>query len=442
MFVSVRLPDQSYSRYVYESVTIEPSFQSGSVGDFGCGLPGHYVHCVRRYSGWVAGRRFTLSGSFFSQQNSITHVCAHAALRWLLNNLPERAEKIVSYEDINKVLQIDHDSCKVGRYGRDIRAVGLPMDQLLKVIEEFGYKHLDIDLEDPVGQALPYWRFVYSVIESGYPVLIFFRTEHARHVICAIGHTFNSDIWDAEAKLAYSGAPRAEYLSTACWIDHFIIHDDNYGMYFCMPAKALSPQTTENDLFRVTGAVGIVPEKIDLGPLEAEFLASLILQAIHEAPFEECYWLGTLRREERAFVKWAVLRTLLTSKAAYQQHLLDIEDVEGNSLTKSELQAIIHDEVPEHFWMTEITLTDIYTANKRKLGEILLRPSDPLITREDDINTFTKKLFSSCLAIRLPGSIIIPKADKNQILLHIHETSLNGHVVLLRMGRPTPLFEW
>ena len=443
VLVSLKLPDHTQRRYIYESIIAEPSFFVDRVSQRECGLPNHYIHCVRRYSGWLAGQHFRLSGSFFSQQNGLTHVCAHSALRWLFNNLPERAEEIVSYEDINQNLGIDHVSDKVGQYGSEAPAIGLSMDRLLNVIEQHGYKHFDVDFENPVGRPQPYWRFIYSIIESGYPVLVCFTAHNARHVICAIGHTLNSDIWDAEAKLAYSGAPQAGYLSTASWVDHFVIHDDNYGMYFSMPCKALSQTTSQYGPFQITEALGIVPADIELGPLEAEQIASFSLRSfLLNAPLQECYWLNALREEEASFGKWVVLRTLLVRKAVYQEHLRSMEDVHGNVLKKDEVTTIIHKELPEHFWLTEITLVDLYTANKRKLGEILFKTSDLGISSEDDKETYMKKVFSSCIAIRLPRNIIIPKVTQKDIQAQVYTTDLNGHVPLVRTCGTAPVVEW
>jgi len=442
VFISMKLPNGAYRRYVYESVISEPAFHTDSTAPFGNALPAHYTHCIRRYSAWVAGHRFTVSGSFFSQQNGLTHVCGQAALRWLLNNLPERAEEIVSYEGINQDLGIDHKMRRVGQYGEETEVKGLDFVDFLKVVGAHEYKYILARYQDPAGTPQPYWRFIYSIIESGYPVLVFFTASNVTHVICAIGHTLNSDMWDSEAKLAYSGAPRAKYLSSDSWVDHFIIHDDNYGMYFSMPIKALSPAAKQIEPFQVTGALGIVPAKIDLGPLEAELFASIVLKPVYQGPLEDCYWLQALRQEEAAFGKWVVLRTLLASKAAYQEHLRNMEDVEGNALTKREIKKIIHEKIPEHFWLTEITLTDIYTANKRKLGEILFDLSEPGTTSADDAVSFTRKVFEACIAVRLPGNIIIPKVGPKQISLTLYATNLVGHVPLLRTRCPAPSFEW
>jgi hypothetical protein len=213
-------------------------------------------------------------------------------------------------------------------------------------------------------------------------------------------------------------------------------------MYFSMAAKALSPTTRQGGPFQVTEALGIVPADIELGPLEAEFLASIALRFLYKAPLKDCYWLNAIRQEEATFGKWIVLRTLFTSKSLYKQHLSNIEDVEGNILKKSEIDTIMNKDVPEHFWITEITLTDLYTANKHKLGEILFKLSDPKIVQGDSPFTFTRKLFETCIAVRLPGNILIPKVGKKQISLIARETDLIGHVQLLRTRCPKPPFEW
>jgi len=216
-------------------------------------------------------------------------------------------------------------------------------------------------------------------------------------------------------------------------------------MYFCLPAKALSPSTQDGGAFQVTGALGIVPTDVQLGPLEAEYLASVCLHLIltmQKLPLEECYWLETMRAEEAASGKWLVFRTLFTSKSAYERHLWSLEDPDGNILKKSEIAAIVNSQTPEHFWITEITLADIYTANKRKLGELLFRLSDPEVKAGDSAAVYTRRLLAACIAVRLPGNIIVPTVDQTQALLTRYTTDLIGHVPLLRTQRPIPRLEW
>jgi len=448
VLLDLGLPDGTHTTYVYESIVAQPAFKKGTEQICGEALPNHYIHCVRLYSCWVAENRFTIYGSFFSQQNGLTHVCAHAALRWLLNNLPERAEAILSYEDINRNLGIDHTSRKVGQYADDVSAAGLSIQDLIRVIKAYNYRYILADFEAAGGRRQPYWRFVYSMLESGYPVLIFFTAENARHVICAIGHSLNSDIWDAEAHLAYAGAPPSQYLSTSSWVDHFVIHDDNYGMYFCMPIKALSPPTTSGGPFEVTGALGIVPTEVGLDPLPAEFYASFILGIIlqeDDLP-NPCYWLGRLKREFFYQGRYVVLRTLLVSRAGYEKHVGEMEDAAGNFLLRYE-KALLFQQLRNnnHFWMTEVSLTDLYTANKHKLGEVLFAPTKPEIKRGElsPPEFYSRVAFKHCMAMRLPGNIICPElTHEGNLEASFGKTEVTEHVPLLRTCAREPKLEW
>jgi len=375
----------------------------------------------------VSTFQFVVSGSFFSQQNGITNVCAHAALRWLLNNLPERAESIITYEDINEMLGIDHITKKADN--------GLSIENLIDVITKHDYSHLLAKFEE--SSPTPYWKFTYSIIESGYPVLIIFETTKSRHVICAIGHTFNSDIWDAEAKLVYSGAPDAKYISSASWADHFVIHDDNYGMYFCLPTKALLADSDRGTAFKVIGALGIVPTDIELAPLEVELYASVILGMFLEACSNDLYWIRALKAEKGMPNKWVIFRTFLASKTDYEKHLENIEDNDSSFLKEGE-RRILLSKLPSHFWVIEFSLTDLYTSNKHKLGEILYNTKTPAAIIQPE--TETGRAFSGCLAARLPGTIIIP--EEGEISIMVYDTKLSGHVDLMRTCNKSPCIEW
>lgn len=73
--------------YIYEAVIRPPSiFIQGKWMD----ISNYYVHCAKDFNTIIgtesANRTFKFPGTFFCQQNGMTHVCAHAALRIALNN--------------------------------------------------------------------------------------------------------------------------------------------------------------------------------------------------------------------------------------------------------------------------------------------------------------------------------------------------------------------
>ena len=61
------------------------------------------------------------------------------------------------------------------------------------------------------------------------------------HVVVVYGYTRNSDEWHPQAIPAYAqvGAPAAGHCPSSAWVDHFIIHDDNYGPYLALSSQAL-----------------------------------------------------------------------------------------------------------------------------------------------------------------------------------------------------------
>ena len=226
-----------------------------------------------------------------------------------------------------------------------------------------------------------------------------------------------------------------------------MVHDDNYGMYFCMPTKALALPTINGGGFKVTDALGVVPREIEVGPLDAELYASTVLRMLLEADvLASSYWVDALCQDQAAPSKWVVLRTLFTSRTNYEEHLRNMEDGEGNRLTQDDLDIIVTARLPQYFWVTEVTLTDIYTANKHKLGEVIFQSADMGISAQDqedqNLEEYNRMVWRGCKAIRLPGHILIPEVTGESIAVEVYHTHLEGHVPLLRSCRMNHPWEW
>ena len=91
--------------YVYEAVVRPPSlFIEGKWRT----VSNYYVHCSKVFKTTVgttsSQKQFTFPGTFFCQQNGLTHVCAHAALRIALNNWPTYIGKKITSKIINDAL--------------------------------------------------------------------------------------------------------------------------------------------------------------------------------------------------------------------------------------------------------------------------------------------------------------------------------------------------
>lgn len=355
--------------YILESVTRPPGWADEvGPGNYQVkGVTNYYVHCQRRFKTTVGfhgdSRDYSVDGAMFCQQNALTHVCAHAVLRVILNTANLVGHHVTNRE-LNDILGIDHVS--------HMADTGLNIEQVLAIIQHFNLSIVGGDfLELP---AVDYAEWIYPLVESGYPVFLTFNPTHAEgHVVAVLGHTLNTDKWDCEAHLAYRPEAFGTYHASAAWVDHFIVNDDNFGMYTCMPPHYLRnkvmPQydTTQ----RAIHALSVLPSGIDCPPYLAEKVSIFLVRnrVVQCLPSPNNKWLGRLREQVGQARKGVVARTLLCKRDDYITHLMALRDSDGNgpiNVVPNALQA-----APEFLWLTEVALPDLYTANKHKLGDIL-----------------------------------------------------------------------
>ena len=99
--------------YVYEAVVRPPSLYIEGKWRT---VSNYYVHCSKVFKTTVgttsSQKQFTFPGTFFCQQNGLTHICAHAALRIALNNWPTYVGEKITSKIINDALGIDHTTGK------------------------------------------------------------------------------------------------------------------------------------------------------------------------------------------------------------------------------------------------------------------------------------------------------------------------------------------
>jgi hypothetical protein len=117
----------------------------------------------------------------------------------------------------------------------------------------------------------------------------------------------------------------------------------------------------------------------------------------------------------------------LRQKAAYISSMQAVVDSHGVHLTDAEINRL-NAELPDKFWVTEVTLADLYTANKTKLGDVITIVNPTLkqyTTSEHIIFAWLPGIVRS--GVRLSGPQDV--------------WSLTGHVPLLRQF-PAPHLEW
>jgi hypothetical protein len=361
--------------YVYEAILSPPTRRRA--GNQTEGLLNNFIHFDGNFDCIVSGTCFSISGIYYAQQNAQTHVCAHACLRMILNTMLSKID-VVSGQSINNLL------------GRLPSKSGLTIQDVEAVIQSVpGLSARVIDCSQFQDQVFS--SSLVSVVESGHMALLVFTTGGSdEHVVTVFGHTRNTDEWHPQALPVYSGAPSAPYYPSSSWVDHFTIHDDNFGPYYSLSNRALSSLPAVKPHW----IVAVRRSNPALLSVIAEILAAI--QLANALPsfvsLSSNRWFDYITRGSWAYV----LRTILVTKELYLKHLSAAIGHDGTRFTASELKSF--DIIPEEFWMVEFSLPYLYTGNRSKLGEVLISTE----------NLDAGNLEKSILGFRLPGLVLLP----------------------------------
>ncbi|MDB6041372.1 MAG: hypothetical protein JWM99_5213 [Verrucomicrobiales bacterium] len=360
----------------------------------------NFIEPLRKYRVNTCIGAFEVEGVLYAQQNALTFVCAHVALRTVLASVLPAGD--VSYRVLNDLVGVDHKTRQLGGLG--------PVD-FEKIFSHFGL-HFQKSIHEPSQNLIlptDYQRDLYGLIESGVPAILGFelgspQTAGAvpqRHAIPVIGHTFNEDTWLPQADQAYFGG-RLAYYPSENWLSTFVIHDDNFGPYLCLPRHFL-----KKDNFRLL--YGIKKQHTEFSAVQAEAFAFDCFLAIAKHMSAGGEWF--VRFSSFAIRNWLVLRTMLVEKAQYLGHLRLLRDWEGNPLQQSAISEI-ETLLPDSFWMIEASAPELFASSRRKFGEILLNKDKPLSSG-----------FELIIAARLPGLMALAESGK----LRVEKISLVGH---------------
>ena len=239
VIVKVKEGTQHKVTFMLESVVRPPSVLIIPEGEgiFIAPITNYYLHNLKSFETVLGtqkqSRSISFDGSFFAQQNGLTSVCAHAALRTAVNssgmlNVPKLTNKYIN------------DSLNMSDYNPH---GGLDKKQMEHVVRNLGlHFHSANFLENT---AIEYDHFMYPSLESGFPTILGLEWWDAvsksprGHVVTVLGHTMNSDRWEPEAQRGYGNYPIKPYIPAAEWCCHYIISDDNYGMYSTLPTDAV-----------------------------------------------------------------------------------------------------------------------------------------------------------------------------------------------------------
>lgn len=389
--------DFTYS-YIYQAILQIPKLPSAGPNDSSKNLLNNYILADGEFEISAGGKQFSIDGIYYCQQNGLTGVCAHSCLRMALNTATENSNNTTN-DSINTTLNI----------GPPI--LGLTLDQIVNVIADDGLKAQVTDCTNL--SPATYTSLLDSIIESGFIALLVFKTSGPdEHVVTVFGHTRNSDEWHPQALPAYSGPGSSSYYPSSQWTDHFLIHDDNFGPYYCLSSKSFDG----SDKIEVHWIIGIYPTEIKLSPLLAEPIAAIVLDLL--VPKMKVTgsdrWLDYMNSS-----KWKyILRTLLVRKDQYLDHIKKLVGHDNSKMAKTDMALL--NTLPDLFWIAEFSLPGLFTGNRSKLGEVIL---------DAKIEYDPKNFQGAVVGVRAPGLLLL--IDKKQAVTS-HVIGLKSHSAMFR----------
>ena len=383
------------------------------------------VPCPKSHAVAVGQERFSIPGLLYCQQNRLNKACAHVALRSLLTRMLPEGD--IAYSRMNMIAAQGH--------GQHAPSDGLTPQQMRRILTTCGVTFSDVDYEQEekknptVRTDVPFQKYLYAGIESGFGGLLGFsmsgpQADESKHIIPFFGHTFNKDTWAPDADVAYFNiGGGVGYVPSSSWTSSFIGHDDNFGANFCVPRLYASPQ-------QVQYVVELRGANTEYGGLIAEAQALQFLYSVGGDLDQTNPWSRRLAYYAHPAVQRVILRAVGVDRETYVRHLTDIRDWQGHREIRALPQALA-DFLPDLLWVVEVSLPQLFPANERKVGEIVLNAGRPRDETKDPSAEIDYGLF---LMARLPGEYILLRAvNQYGPSFSVVRSRLKSHVELLRL---------
>jgi len=356
---------------------------------------------------------FRISGVVYCQQNLLNKACAQVAIRSLL--MQRFPDKNITYREINDRARTLNPHFKPHK--------GLKARQIRSILKYWGILFTDIDyttLSQKKQQELPYQKFLYAGIESGAGALLGFEFSGAgasgqRHIIPFFGHTFNEDTWVSNADAAYFHVgDETKYIPSENWVSSFIGHDDNFGSNFCVPRLYVSPE-------QVKYVVSLLPGGAKYDGVKAEGVAlEYLYSLLPKLGSSSNRWLSRLTKY--SVEQKIVLRAVCVTRRQYIRHLRAMRDWDDRSENPMFCSAF-KQTIPPIVWMVEVSVPELFPANQRKVGEIVLDATRDLTSKLD---------FSVFSFARLPGRYLFFRELDGESRFWWFPSRLRSHTPLYR----------
>jgi len=373
----------------------------------------------------VSGKEFDLPAVVYCQQNGLNKACAHVAVRSLLSRHVKAGD--VSYRRINEIAA---KSCQGTYSPKD----GLDVPQIRAIFRETNIAFRDIDYveEEKTDKAIrdthPFQKFLYSGIESGCGGLLGFRLAgpkaqlDRKHIIPFFGHTFNKDTWVPDADIAYFNVGGGVgYIPSESWTSSFLGHDDNFGPNFCVPRLYVRPEQADY-------VVELLKDAVQYSGAHAEAVAIPFLYSLYPtlasfAPKEK--WLRRMATWAHPKMQKAILRAVAIARDEYLRDLASVRDWDGHG-ERADVVEVLQKLLPEILWVVEVSIPQLFPANERKVGDVIL---NPLITFDEN-NPVDFKLL---LLVRVPGHYFFVESVAGDTPTFVHIPSqFTSHIPLLK----------
>jgi len=402
----------------------------------------NYAHASREYDVRAGKRIFKIVGSLYCQQNRVTNTCAHAALRTVISSITTAGD--ISYKEINDILRK-----KKVPFNHLKKDIGLSTKQIKIVLT--AKKIRFYELKDGKKQrarrkkrgSIPYQKYLYGSIESGYPALFGFQfrqksEKNPSHMIPILGHTFNDDMWVPTAESIYFTVNKnTKYVPSEKWVSTYICHDDNLGSNFCIPRSYVDEGLSMNPLKQTDDVyvLGTLPEKCKCDPIEAEAIAAdCLYEMMSRIQIDQrTPWLHRLKIAVEN--SWVVLRPILLTGEEYVKHL---EGLRGWKKPKERISEnmlqLLRQYLDGIYWVVEISMPELFPANRRKLGEVVIYAHTyPSLQRN----------FRSFVFARLPGNFYFVKdVKKNEPDFWEIPSYIKTHSKLIELAKLQPTWSF
>lgn len=444
-----------HNLFVYESVVRIPRHDN------------NFVHGAQRWMCAIDRVPFCVMGHLFAQQDGIAVRCSHVAVRTAASRFHPDGD--MSYREMAEHLGAFYRQMARANPGRfadlfpnlpgSTETDSLSGDALDAAIAESVHDGMVTDameyLLERAGARCwspkftpnnieaytpPFQRIVYGSIESGYPVIVVFRCldgagEVSRHAIPVFGHTLNEDTWVPNSMLSYRLGEHSEYIPSESWVSMYLAHDDNWGSNFCIPRHYLPVASTDQAPMteEVEAVVATLPRGVAGDSITAEAVS---LRHLRGAA-------GFLKNEDTFRTPWGsrfvtdlqaerlVFRTVLVKGAQYVQHLKRARGWSGEPIDPSWICSVEEGFIKARLvtcwlWMVEVSIPELFSANRRKVGEVVFRASDPRGCEASATGEI------EWLFVRLPSLVIMPDPRETPAGRRIRRSyySFQGHVPL------------